>query len=326
MIRTKPLFARIFLLLLAVPLLALPARPAQNNKQQSQDTIRLGTDLVTVDATVTDGKGEYVRNLAEGDFTVTEDGVPQQLSFFESNEKAEMTRPLAAVFCLDISGSMQPQELIKQRDAAESFLKIVKPESQFAVVTFNYEIRVLQNFTNNAHKILGAFSKVEMPGGSTRLFASIEKAVAMLKHGPQVSGGRKLRRVVVVITDGYDSVDPVQQDGLIQRAEEAGVSVYSITMPSYMPGLGQNRRALTLLDASGIVQETGGKDFSADSGDFTPAFRALAEEIKSSYTMSFYPPEQDRRDGKTHQIKVTVDRPGLSVRSSRQTYVSQKAG
>ncbi|HYL99777.1 MAG TPA: VWA domain-containing protein [Blastocatellia bacterium] len=296
----------------------------QNNQKSGDDAIKLESDLVTVDATVMDGKGNYVRDLKEEDFTVTEDGVPQQLAFFESTQHSGLTRPLAAVFDLDVSGSIQPQEIKKQRDAAESFLKLVRPESEFAVMTFNYRIRVVQNFTNDPHKFLAAFGKIEDPGGSTRIFASIDQAIQMLKRGPQSKNGRLLRRVVVVITDGYDSVDSIEQDDMIRRANQAGVTVYSITLPSYLPGLGAKHRALTLLDASGVVKMTGGADFSADSEDFTPAFNALAEEISSSYTLAFYPPNKDKHDGKVHQIKVQVKRPGVQVKVDRQNYVAQR--
>ncbi|MGH9829741.1 MAG: VWA domain-containing protein, partial [Blastocatellia bacterium] len=227
-------------------------------------------------------------------------------------------------FDLDVSGSIQPEEIKKQRDAAESFLKLVRPESEFAVMTFNYRIRVVQNFTNDPHKFLAAFNKIEDPGGSTRIFASIDQGIGMLKHAPQSKNGRLLRRVIVVITDGYDSVDPIDQDEMIHRANLAGVTVYSITLPSYMPGFGQNHRALTLLDASGVVKLTGGADFSADSGDFTPAFRALAEEISSSYTLAFYPPDRDKHDGRVHQIKVQVNRPGVQIKVDRQNYIAQR--
>src|SRR5262249_60061479 len=122
-----------------------------------------------------------------------------------------------------------------------------------------------------------------------------------------------------VITDGIDSLDPVDQTDLIRRANEAEVTVYSITLPWYSPALGGNR-ILTLLDVSRIVPLTGGKDFSADAKDFTPVFKAVAEEIRSSYTLAFYPPQSTRRDGRLHQLKVEVKKPGAIVRTSRTSY------
>jgi len=301
-----------------------PSLAQSKKKPDKDDAIKLESDLVTVDATVTDKDGNYIRDLKADDFAVYEDGVPQKLDFFGTDEKAELTRPLAAVFALDISGSIQPEEIIKQRDAAESFVRLVRPESVFAVLAFNYQIRVLQDFTSDPARISHSFHKIGPAEGSTKIFQSIDKAVSMLKRGPVWRGGRRLRRVVIVITDGYDSVDPIDQTDLIRRANDAAVTVYSITLPSYMPGLGQKQRALTLLDASHIVPATGGADFSADSGDFTQAFKAIAEEIRSSYTLAYYPPDRERHDGKVHQIRVELRKPGLLLKTSRQSYVAQK--
>src|SRR5215510_679510 len=286
-----------------------PSFGQSKKKAEKDDTIRLESELVTVDATVTDKDGNYIRDLKGDDFNVYEDGVLRKLDFFGTDEKAELTRPLAAVFALDISGSIQPEEIIKQRDAAESFVRLVRPESVFAVLAFNYQIRVLQDFTSDPAKISQSFRKIGPAEGSTKIFQSIDRAVSMLKRGPAWRGGRRLRRVVIVITDGYDSVDPIDQRDLIRRANDAAVTVYSITLPSYMPGLGQKQRVLTLLDASHIVPATGGADFSADSGDFTQAFKAIAEEIKASYTLAYYPPDSDRHDGRIHQIRVELKKP-----------------
>src|SRR5215470_19447765 len=300
-------------ILLAVWVFLSPAIGAMQQRPESRGDkpIKIETDLVAVDAAVTDKDGNFVRNLKQEDFVVYEDGQPQKLDFFEASEESELSRPLAAVFALDISGSIKPEEITKQREAAESFVKLVRPESVFAILTFNYEIRVLQDFTSDPRKVSQSFHKIGRTGGSTKLFQCIDRAISMLKHGPTFIDGRRLRRVVVVITDGYDSVDTIDQRELIKRANNEGVTVYSITIPSYAPTLatGSRDRAITLLDAAQIVPLTGGTDFSADTSDFTPALKAIAEEIKSSYTLAYYPPDKSRHDGRSHQIRVEVKRP-----------------
>ncbi len=292
--------------------------------QQGDKAIKLESNLVTVDVTITDRDGNFIRNLKPEDFTIYQDDRPQKLDFFEANEEATLTRPIAAVFVLDISGSIKPEEITRQREAAESFIKLLNPESMFAIIAFNHEIKVIQDFTNDPQKISRAFQHVGKAEGSTRLFGSIDKAVAMLKRGPRFRKGRRLRRVVITISDGYDSVDTVDQRDLIRRANDAEVTVYSITLPSYTPGLGNNR-AITLLDAARIVPMTGGADFSADTNDFTPVFKAIAEEIRSSYTLAYYP-NDDARDGRTHNIRVEVKHSGAIIRTSRNSYQSQSRG
>lgn len=287
--------------------------------QQGDQAIKLQTDLVTIDATVTDKNGNFIRKLSADDFVVFEDGQPQKVEFFEANEEAALTRALAVVFALDKSGSIRPEEIDRQRVATEGFLKLVRPESMFSVLAFSGEIKVLQDFTNEPQKISQAFKKIGEVTGSSRIFGTIDRAVSMLKRAPRFRGGRRLRRVVIVITDGFDNLDSPEQQELIRRANDAEVTVYSITLPSYGPGT-NNRRIMTLLDVSRIVPLTGGADFSADTRDFTPVFKAIAEEIKASYTLAYYPPEKNRRDGRVHQINIEVRKTGAIVRTNRTSY------
>jgi len=292
---------------------------------QVDQSIKLEADLVTIDATVTDKDGNFIRKLKAEDFAVYEDGQLQKLEFFEANEEAALTRSLAVVFALDTSGSIKPEEIAKQREATEGFVKLVRPESLFAVIAFNNEIRVLKDFTSDPRKLSEGFAHIGRVEGSTRIFASIDRAVAMLKRAPHYRGGRRLRRVVIVITDGFDNVDSTDQQDLIHRANDAEVTVYSITLPSYMPGLGANQRIMTLLDVSRIVPMTGGSDFSADTKDFTPVFKAIAEEIRAGYTLAFYPSEKTRHDGRVHQIRVEAKSIGAIVRTNRNSYQAPNA-
>lgn len=293
--------------------------------QRSDQVIKLQTDLVTIDTTVTDKNGTFIRKLNAEDFVVYEDGQRQKLEFFEANEEAALTRSLAVVFALDKSGSIKPEEIEKQREATEGFIKLVRPESLFAVLSFSSEIRVLQDFTSKPQKISQAFRKIGEVTGSSRIFGTIDRAVSMLKRAPRFRSGRRLRRVVIIITDGYDNLDSTDQQDLIRRANDAEVTVYSITLPSYMPGLASGR-SMTLLDVSRVVPLTGGSDFSADTKDFTPVFKAIAEEIRSGYTLAYYPPEKTRRDGRIHQITVEVQKPGAIVRTNRSSYQAPKRG
>jgi Ca-activated chloride channel homolog len=302
-----------------IALLLAPAFAGQDDKP-----IKLQTDLVAVDVTVTDKDGNIIRNLKADDFVLYEDGEPQKVQFFEASEVTSLTRPLAVVFALDISGSIKPEETERQRVAAENFMKLVHSDSVFAVMAFNNEIRVLQDFTNDAKKISQGFQKIKEGSGSTRLFAALDRAVLMLKKVPRYRGSRRLRRVVVVVTDGYDNIDSTDQSELIKRANDAEVTIYSITLPSYGTAALGGQRIMTLLDVSRIVPKTGGADFSADASDFTPVFKALAEEIRAGYTLSYYPSETSRRDGRTHQIKVEVKGNGAIVRASRTSYQSAR--
>jgi len=284
--------------------------------------ISLRSDLVTVDVTVFDAQGNYVTDLQKDDFELWHDGVPQPIAFFEAQIRPELTRPLAVVFALDTSGSVGPQ-IAEQQHAARQFLSLIHPGSVFAVIGFNDRVRVFQKFTSDPARIERAFERAREVGGRTRLYDALDRAITLLsREAPRQRDGRLVRRVVIVITDGFDYTSTIHHTEVIRRANAAEVTVYSITLPSYVLSVTGRRRVPTLLDASGIVRQTGGRDFSAEERDFTPIFRAIAEQIRASYTLAYYPPLEHRRDGRFHEITVTVRRPGLIVRQSRRGYLA----
>ena len=75
----------------------------------------------------------------------------------------------------------------------------------------------------------------------------------------------------------------------------------------------------TPLEASGLVQRTGGKSFYATDKDFEPLFKDLAEEVTSSYALAFYPKDENEPSGKPHQIRIE-SKEGYIVRQNRTSY------
>ena len=110
-------------------------------------------------------------------------------------------------------------------------------------------------------------------------------------------------------------------EALIERANAADVSVFVVTLPSYSRVMASSEQAPlpTPLDVSGLAELTGGRNVYANEKDYGPLFRALAEEVSSAYVLAFYPPEEKRRDGQVHTIRVEGPR-GLTLRQSRSEY------
>ena len=143
----------------------------------------------------------------------------------------------------------------------------------------------------------------------------------LVRQAPRTRGRRLMKRAVVVVTDGFPVGDTVAPKTVIERANAADVSVYTVVLPSFSRMLASAERQPlpTPLDVSGLVEKTGGSSVYATDRDFEPLFRALAEEVTSSYVLAFYPPEEKRRDGRFHTIRVEAPR-GLTVRQSRTGY------
>lgn len=307
----------------ALPLLVAVLAFGPWSVPAQEPAVRLEAGLTLVDFAIVDRSGRYVTDLTADEIQVHHDGKLRPIVFFDSQMQRSLTRPLAVVFALDMSESLG-QQIADQQKAARQFVQLVQRQSVFAVLGFNDRMHILQRFTSKPELIMRGFAKAEEVGGRTRLYDALDRAITMLTHEvSEFRGDQRLRRVVVVFTDGFDYTSTIDRHELVRRANNAGVTVYSVTVPSYFMSMSGRQRVPTLLDASGIVGATGGKDFSTEAKDFTPIFRALAEEIHAGYGLAYYPPAPDLKDGRYHEIKVTTSRPEVSVRQSRPGYVAQ---
>ncbi|MBX7219692.1 MAG: VWA domain-containing protein [Blastocatellia bacterium] len=323
--RVRALFTRFALIAGLTAGLVLPGdwpshHLIQAAGQQEPDTfLRVNSDLVTVDVTVRDEHGRFIHGLKASDFTLLEDGKPCSIDFFQENG-AEAPRKYAMVFAIDFSGSVTPDESAMQRRALGEFLTGQNPESLFALIGFNHDIKVLENFTRDRQRLLKSFEKHKDYGGSTRIYDAVAQAITMLKKVPKTFGPRRTRKIVVVVTDGFDSSSSTGIAEIARRAGDEEVTIYSVQVPSYMMSMNGKVRVPTLLDASQLTTVTGGKDFPVENGkDYTDAFRAISEDVRESYTLA-YQPRQATSSGQFHKISVTTKQPGLVLRTSRNGF------
>lgn len=314
-------FRLIAMLLMLALSAAVFAQKREKIEQLPGTTIRIDTDLVTIDITATDKNGNYIRDLRYDEFQVFEDGKQVSPDFFAVTDESTLSRPLAVVFALDLSGSLKPEETVMMREAAMKFTDLMRGESVFAALAFNYNVKVLQNFTDDPRKLEKALAKADRFEGSTRIYDAVDRAITLLaRKAPRTRKNRPVRRVIIVISDGFDSASIIDRQELIRRANMAGVTVYSVTLPSYILSPTQStERVITPFDATRVVSATGGRDFAANAKDFTPIFKALAEEIRASYALAYYP---EWRDGKYRDLRVKTSRPGVQLRVSRIGYTA----
>ncbi|HZJ43959.1 MAG TPA: VWA domain-containing protein [Pyrinomonadaceae bacterium] len=295
-------------------------------EQQAEDVIRVDTDLVSVDVTAMDTEGRPVRNLRPEDFKVYSDGVQQEVSFFQIEKRQGEPRPLAVVFALDVSGSMTSEEMNRLRLALKSFSDQLSNHSVlYAVMTFGMRVKTVQKLTNQPNKLDDAVERLsrDAPNGlSTHTYDAVDDAIRLLvRNAPRTRERRLMKRTVLVVTDGFPVGDTVAPQTVIERANAADVSVFVVTLPSYSRMMASSAQTPlpTPLDVSGLADLTGGRNVYANEQDYAPLFRSLAEEVSSAYVLAFYPPEEKRRDGKIHTIRVEGPR-GLTLRQSRLEY------
>lgn len=294
----------------------------------ADDVIRIDTDLLPFEVSVTDSTGRTVKGLTAADFRILEDGVERPIAFFNVERKGEARRPIAVVFVLDVSGSMSGDELKRLGLAVRQFVeKLADRRSVFAIMTFGTKVRTRQTFTNERKKLDAAIDKLfedHDEGRTSHAYDAADDAIRMLvKKAPRTRDQQLLKRAIVLVTDGYPVGDTVKPATVIERANAADVSIYSVQLPSY-PTIRTSVEPTplpTLLDITGIVEKTGGKNVYATDKDFSPLFKALAEEVTSNYVIAFYPAEEKRQDGQFHTVRV-LGPAGPVLRQSRPGYTA----
>jgi VWFA-related protein len=292
--------------------------------------LRIDTDLVLIDVQVTDAQGRPVRNLRPEDFKIYEDGERRDVAFFNVERRGGLQRPVAVVFAVDVSGSMTVEEMLRLQTAMRAFSQgMSERPASFALMSFGMNAKVHQAFTSDPLKLNRAFERLtrEIEGLSTHTYDAVDDAIRLLvRNAPRTRERRLMKRAVVVVTDGFPVGDTVAPKTVIERANAAEVSVYTVTLPSYSrllaPAEGGRAPLPTPLDVSGLAEKTGGTSIYATDKDYTPLFKALAEEVTSAYVLAYYPPEEKRRDGRYHTVRIEAP-PGHTVRQSRTGYQAE---
>ena len=192
-------------------------------------------------------------------------------------------------------------------------------------MTFGMRVKTVQKFTKEPNKLDEAIERLvrDAPNGlSTHTYDAVDDAIRLLvRSAPRTKERRLMKRAVLVVTDGFPVGDIVGPKTVIERANAADVSVFVVTLPSYsrVMAAASQTPLPTPLDVSGLAELTGGRNVYANERDYGALFRSIAEEVTSAYVMAFYPPEEKRRDGKVHTIRVEGPK-GLTLRQSRVEY------
>lgn len=290
--------------------------------QDTDQVERIDTELVAFEVTVTDKSGRPVPNLRAEDFRVFDGGVERSIDFFEPIRKID-GRPLSVVFALDVSGSMTDEEMGRLRFAMQSFIsRLADYNSYFAVVSFAMEVKTLQGFTNSREKLEKSFDKLvrDQDGLSTHAYDAVDDSIRLIvRKSPKVIRGKFPKRAVILISDGFPVGDVVSPETLVERANAAETSVYSVILPSYSRLQLDKKPVMTPLEASGLIEKTGGKSFYATNSSFDALFRSLAEEITASYAIAIYPDPNENAAAKTRKVTIS-SKAGFTVRQNRTEY------
>jgi Ca-activated chloride channel homolog len=294
----------------AVPVLA--QSPTTSDIQTP--TFRSGASLVSLNVTVMDGGARYVTGLQPGDFAVYEDGVKQDLRFFESTAV-----PVDLFVLLDTSASMTDRMDVVH-EAAIGFLRTLRPGDRGAVVAFSDTVSVVQPLTDDRPLLEKAIASTRAHG-ATALNNAIY--IALKQFGQQAKqDGAVRRQAIAVLSDGEDTSSLISFDDVLALARKMGVNIYTVALQSKYAGQRQAqdgmRRYFSESDYSMkmLARETGAQSFfPALATELKSVYASIAAELASQYSIG-YVPANNRNDGRFRRVVVQItSRPELKPRT-----------
>ena len=288
-------------------------------KKDEDETIRVDSTLVPIPVSVTDSQGKAVTNLKLDDFDLQIDGKKEELS-----EVFLSTTPVRLAFLFDNSSSVMQAREFEKKAAIRFFRQVIRPDrdlaSLYSVATL---ARLEQPLTKNVSQLVSAIENFPVPEGATSLLDGIIKAANYLKD---FQG----RRVIVVLSDGEDTLSDASLDDTVKAIQTANCQVYVVKTTDFenlkRSGVriaNSNVRALTAeRRMQEIARQTGGAVYSpVDEDELERAFTRISAELSEQYILSYYPENAGER-GQFREISLKIkNQPNYTIRSRMGYYV-----
>jgi VWFA-related protein len=280
-----------------------PAPPSgQPQKQQTPPppvtTIAVQTNIVHVDAIVTDADGNLVTDLKRENFRLTDDGQQQEIANFAPTEQ-----PLTTVMLVEYSSTSYNFFGFKSAYWADGFLRALKPQDWIALKVFDLNTTLQVDFTQNKSEIDDALRSLGFPGfHESNLFDAVFQTVDQLRD---VKG----KKSILVIATGFDTFSKHTLDQILHRLKEADVTIFCVGMGEeidlYTPNGGGVGYAQAKNQLSTFARMTGGYAyFPRFTGEMPGIFNTIATYLRSQYTLAFTPTTP--QDGHYHKIVIQV--------------------
>jgi Ca-activated chloride channel homolog len=296
-----------------VTLTGLATAPSRAHLGAQQPSFRASVDLVSLNVTVADQGGRFVTELGPTAFQVFEDGVRQEVTFFNRSNL-----PIALSLLLDTSASME-DKLQTAQEAAVGFARKLRGSDLAQVVDFDSRVSIAQSFTSNLTELESAIRRTA-PGGSTSLHNAIYIALKELKKIQARSSEDIHRQAIVVLSDGEDTSSLVSFEEVLELAKRSETAIYSIGLRSRGPERARGSFNESDFVLRQLAQETGGKAFFARTAtELTGIYEQISDELSSQYMVG-YTSKNPKRDGAWRRIVVRVTEAGATARTKQGYY------
>jgi len=274
-----------------------------------EPVFKVDVRLVRLLVTVKDGAGDLIGSLDRGLFTVTDNGVQQEIAVFER----QTALPLSVALLVDTSGSTGKDlkyETTSMSKFLSAFIEEGNPQDTAALYAFNWQVTLLNSFTRRVGRIGDSLKLLHSDGG-TSLYDAVYLAAPDLRD-------REGRHVIVVVTDGGDTTSAKKYRDAVEAAQRADAVVYAIVVVPITNPAGRNTGGEHALEA--MVDATGGRMFYPSVGaELDRAFTDILRDLRTQYQIGYYPRGVPQGDRNFHAVHVGLARKDLRV-STRTGY------
>ncbi|HEV2206786.1 MAG TPA: VWA domain-containing protein [Candidatus Acidoferrales bacterium] len=299
--------------LLAVAAIFLPP----HGMHAAQNTIHSNVDLVSVSFTVRNSTGALVDNLTKNDFDVFEDAVPQKIAFFARSVDVPLTLGLIA----DASGSQEHFIKKHDRDLRVFLDEVLGPRDRAFLLCFGNHLRLVSDFTQSGAAMLDSLQKYDHGDGrfpelgpkedrdlGTAFYDAIYYSVT------EKLAADTGRHALLIFSDGEDNSSSHDMMTTIETAQQENVQVFTIRYTQREHGrlTARNKYGIRVMDR--IAKETGAESIDAATTDPHDYFRQIAQELRSSYELAYYP-TNPIKDNTFRKIVIRPKQDGLTVRA-----------
>ncbi|MFB3922602.1 MAG: VWA domain-containing protein [Terriglobia bacterium] len=264
-------------------------------------TLSTTTNLVNVDVLVLDQNGNPIPSLTKTNFRLSDDGVPQAISNFGASEA-----PMTVCMLVEFSNKWWGFLYLALQDAYE-FVRVVEPKDWIAVVSFDMNPQILQDFTQSRYEVTSALDRLRIPGFSEiNLYDALAFTIDRMKD---IQG----RKAILAICTGFDTFSKLNYDQMLKIARSSDAAIYPISILEFLTVRRgdtidslQARNALTTL-----AKYSGGQAyFPRFQQDMPAVYQQIAGQLRQQYSLGFSP-SNPTKDGKFHKLKVElVDQQG----------------
>jgi Ca-activated chloride channel family protein len=309
-----------------------PANPKEDLPGETDDVVRVETNLTNIFFTAADSNKRFVNTLKKENIRITEDGQPQEIFTFQTN----VDLPLSIGILIDTSSS-EERTLPDEKAAARSFLEaVMRPDKdEAAVVSFTGDVTLEQGFTGNVDRLRKAIDRVEFIPPSGYVGGGVVVGTPPISGSNQTLAGstaiwdavwatsnellsdsaaENTRRTIILLTDGYDTISQMKMSQAIERAQKADALIYAIGIGDLYQG-GVDTGSLKK-----IAEQTGGRAyFPRNEQELRGAFAQIQTDLREQYLVA-YSPANKTRDGAYRRIQIEVIDPEVRKQNLKLNY------